>query len=155
MDENNFFRQATLRICGHLEIEKGMFSCLSFLEFFIPVEKMYLQLYELGLGAMRVIARATKKEGTRIDVLNPFTAEAKESLAMNRIDLEKSRLPEVMIINHPESDPISRTMLESLKEEMDSSIMVMYLIMDNIPLGSLVLITRGNNQYTDEHARLL
>jgi len=155
MDENNFFRQATLRICGHLEIEKGMFSCLSFLEFFIPVEKMYLQLYELGLGAMRVIAKATKKEGTRIDVLNPFTAEAKESLAMNRMDLEKSQLPEVMIINRPESDPISRTMLESLREEMDVSIMVMPLILDNIPLGSLVLIAKGNNQYNDEHARLL
>ena len=155
MDENNFFRQATMRICGHLEIEKGMASCLSFLEFFMPVQKMYLQLYELGLGAMRVIARATAKEGTRMDVLNPFTAEAKESVAMNRMDLEKGKLPEVMIINHPESDPISRTMLESMKEEMGSSILLMFLIMDNVPLGSLVLMTKGNNQYTDEHARLL
>ncbi len=155
MDENNFFRQATLRICGHLEIEKGMSFCLRFLESFIPVETMYLQLYELGLGAMRVIARATVKEGTRIDVLNPFTNEAKESLAKRRIDLEKSRMPDVMIINHPESEPISRTMLESLGEEMDSSVLVMSLIMDNLPLGGLVLIAKGNNQYTDEHARLL
>ncbi len=155
MDENDFFRQATLRICGHLEIEKGMSSCLSFLESFMPVETMYLQLYEISLGAMRVIAKATAKEGTRIDVLNPFTAEAKESLAMRRIELEKSELPDVMIINHPESEPISRAMLESLREEMDSSILVMSLIMDNVPLGSLVLITKGNNQYTDEHARLL
>ena len=155
MDENNFFRQATIRICGHLEIEKGMSSCLRFLEPFIPVETMYLQLYELNLGAMRVIAKATAKKGTRIDVLNPFTAEAKQSLAMRRIDLEKSLLPEVLIINHPESDPISRTMLESLGENMDSSILVMSLIMDDVPLGGLVVITKGNDRYTDEHARLL
>ena len=155
MDENNFFRQATLRICGHLEIEKGMSSCLRFLESFIPVETMYLQLYELNLGAMRVIAKATAKEGTRIDALNPFTAEAKQSLAMRRIDLEKSELPDVLIINHPESDRISRTMLESLGEKMDSSLLVMSLIMDDVPLGGLVLITKGNDRYTQKHARLL
>ena len=155
MDENNFFRQATIRICGHLEIEKGMSSCLRFLEPFIPVETMYLQLYELNLGAMRVIAKATAKQGIRIDVLNPFTAEAKQSLAMTRVDLEKSGFPDVLIFNHPESDPISRTMLESLGEQLDSSILVMSLIMDNVPLGGLVLITNGNDRYTDEHARLL
>jgi formate hydrogenlyase transcriptional activator len=155
MDENDFFRQATLRICGHLEIEKGMSSCLCFLESFIPVETMFLQLYELTRGAMRVIAKATAKQGTRIDVLTPFTAEAKQSLAMRRIDLEKSLLPDVLIINHPESDPIGRTMLESVGEKLDSSLLIMSLIMDDVPLGGLVLITKGNDRYTDEHARLL
>ena len=28
MDENEFFHQATLRICGNLEIEKSLASCL-------------------------------------------------------------------------------------------------------------------------------
>jgi hypothetical protein len=28
MDENEFFREATIAICGNLEIEKALFSCL-------------------------------------------------------------------------------------------------------------------------------
>jgi len=31
MDKNKFFREATLRICGNLEIEEAMFSTLQFL----------------------------------------------------------------------------------------------------------------------------
>ncbi|MBW1909044.1 MAG: hypothetical protein JRJ11_05810, partial [Deltaproteobacteria bacterium] len=131
VDENDFFRKATLRICGHLDIEIAMSSCLKYIESFMPAETMYLQLYELNLGAMRVIAKATAKGGEKIDVLTPFPPEAKDSLAMKRADYEKSEIPNVMIFNHPEADPISSTMLESLGETKDSSILVMPLVMED------------------------
>ncbi len=155
VDENDFFRKATLTICGHLDIEKGMSSCLRYLKSFMPVETMYLQVYELSLGAMRVIARANSKQGKRIDVLAPFPPEAKNSLASQRADFEKSNYQDVAIINRPGMDPISRTMLESLGGKMDSSILVLMLIMEDIPLGNLILITRENDSYTKEHAHLL
>lgn len=59
MDENEFFRQATLRICGNLEIEEALFSCFHFLKQTIPVDRLLLQLYESSLGAVRTIAIAT------------------------------------------------------------------------------------------------
>ena len=37
MDENEFFRQATLRICGNLEIEEAMQMLLRFLKKVMPV----------------------------------------------------------------------------------------------------------------------
>ncbi len=40
VNENEFFRQATLRICGHLDIEKAMHACLSYLSSEIPVTKI-------------------------------------------------------------------------------------------------------------------
>jgi len=46
-------------------------------------------------------------------------------------------------------------MLESLGETKDSSILVMPLVMEDIILGSLVIIAQGNDRYTEEHARLL
>ena len=155
VDENDFFRQATLRICEHLDIEIGMSSCLQYLESFLPADTMYLQLYELSLGAMRVIAKATAKEGIKLDILTPFPPEAKNSAAMKRANFEKSKLPGVMIVNRPESEPISRTMLEALGERKDSSILVMPLVIEDIPLGSLVILAEGHNRYTEEHARLL
>ena len=47
MDENEFFRQATLRICGNLEIEEALFSCFHFLKQTIPVDRLLLQLYRI------------------------------------------------------------------------------------------------------------
>ncbi len=155
LDENDFFRKATLSICGHLDIEKGMSSCLRHLKSFMPVETMYLQLYEMSLGAMRIIAKATSKEGKRVDVLTLFPKEAKNLLANKRADFEKQDSPDAVIINHPELDPISRTMLEFLGEKMDSSILVLMLIMENIPIGNLVLLAKGHDRYTHKHAHLL
>jgi hypothetical protein len=62
MDENEFFREATLCICGNLEIEEALFSCFHFLKQTIPVDRLLLQLYESGLGAVRTIAIATASE---------------------------------------------------------------------------------------------
>jgi len=36
MNDNEFFRQATLRICGNLEIEKALKECLRFLQKVMP-----------------------------------------------------------------------------------------------------------------------
>ena len=43
MDKNVFFREATLRICGNLEIEEAMFSTLNFLEQSMPATIMFLE----------------------------------------------------------------------------------------------------------------
>ncbi len=155
VDKNDFFRKATLSICGHLDIEKGMSSCLRHLESFMPVKTMYLQLYELNLGAMRIIAKATSKEGKKVNILTPFPPEAKNLLANQRADFEKPDSPDAVIINRPRLDPISYTMLESLGEKMDSSILVLMLIMEDIPIGNLVLLAKGQDRYTQEHAHLL
>ena len=56
MDENEFFRQATLRVCGNLEIEEALVSSLNFLRQEMPTDRMFLQAYDPGFGAMRTIA---------------------------------------------------------------------------------------------------
>ena len=62
MDKNDFFRQATLRICGNLEIEEALVSSLNFLSKEMPVDRMFLQFFEEGLNAMRTVAMATPKK---------------------------------------------------------------------------------------------
>ncbi len=52
VDKNAFFRQATLRICGHLDVENTLHACAQYLESFIPVDKMYLQLYQPDIPAL-------------------------------------------------------------------------------------------------------
>ena len=86
VDENDFFRQATLRICSSLEIEKAMLRCLEFLEKFIPASEMYLNLYEPGLGVIRNLAFVTRT-GSR----KAFTAKQISKEAINQIESGRSQ----------------------------------------------------------------
>ena len=65
VDDNEFFRDATLSICGSLEIEEAMSACVRAMQEFLPVDRMFLQVYEPDLGAMRTVATATTG-GTRV-----------------------------------------------------------------------------------------
>ena len=63
INENEFFRNATLRICGNLEIEEGLRACINYLSRHMPADRLYLETHERELGAMRIIARASADEG--------------------------------------------------------------------------------------------
>ena len=67
MDKNEFFRIATLKIMGNLDLKVGLKSCLEYISDYIPADRIYLQKYEGVLGAMRLVACATKEHcGTSI-----------------------------------------------------------------------------------------
>ena len=57
VDENEFFREATLRICGNLEIEEGLRSCFEYIAQHLPADRIYLERSEPDLGAMRILVR--------------------------------------------------------------------------------------------------
>ncbi len=156
--ENDFFRQATMRICGHLEIEEAMSSCIRYLEPVMPADKMYLEIYEGDFGTMHLIAEATAEGGKKLDDLVPMTPEAKRFIETEANKYEESGWPEeVLIVNRPdegEENVISRVMLDHLGLQ-GSSHLLMYLVIDGVALGSLVLLARGPDRYTRDHARLL
>ena len=82
MDKNEFFRNATLRICGNLAIEKALFACLKYLKEVMPVDIMVLEYYDHEYGAMRTIARAAKSNYVKLDLITPLSDEAKKSAAL-------------------------------------------------------------------------
>ena len=47
MDENFFFREATLRLCSSLDIEVALKRCYEFVRPFIPVNRMGLHIVDL------------------------------------------------------------------------------------------------------------
>ena len=69
VDDNEFFRNATLKICGNLAIEEAMRDCIGYLAAFIPVDRMFMQVYESDLAAMRTLAVATADRGEEVDLL--------------------------------------------------------------------------------------
>ncbi len=77
VDESEFFREATLHICGNLDIEKAMVQFLRYVRKFMPADRIILERYDEGLGSIRSIVDATPECGNRVDSLAPLSDETK------------------------------------------------------------------------------
>lgn len=86
MDENEFFLQPTLKICGSLDIEKGLQECFNYLVNFMPADNLYLERYERDMTAVNIIAHANEGGASRLNLFVPLDNEAKEK--MNSLAVE-------------------------------------------------------------------
>jgi len=150
IDENEFFRNATLRICGNLEIEEAMSSCVRYLREFVPVDRMFLQVYEPELGAIRTVAAATGEDGEKADLLTPLAEETRERIRQRPATAEE----DVVVIDSEDRNPVAREMLR-FHGIQGSSILRMRLATEGGRFGGVVLTADGADRYTVEHARLL
>ena len=107
MDHNEFFRLVTLCICGNLEIEKAMSNCIGAVRDFLPVDRMFLQIYEPNLGAMRTMASATAEKGEKLDLLTPLPKEAREQVRRRL----SGPVGDVVVIDSADRNPVAREML--------------------------------------------
>ena len=148
IDDNDFFREATMRICGSLEIEKALGSCLQFLRESLPLDTIILQRFDQDQNAMRTIAVATLTECHAVDYLTPLSEEA-----INCAHDELKILHGVYIFDTPETCAISREMLDFHKASC-TSLMVMPLQSEELIVGHLVCISDGEI-LGEEHARLI
>ena len=148
IDDNDFFREATMRICGSLEIEKALGSCLQFLRESLPLDRIILQRFDENQNSMRTIAIATEEECLSVDYLTPLSEEAR-----NCAHDELKEFYGVYIFDTPETCAISREMLDFHKTTC-TSLIVMPLQSEEQIVGHLVCISE-KEILTKEHARLI
>jgi transcriptional regulator with GAF, ATPase, and Fis domain len=152
VDPNEFFREITLKLCGHLDIEEGLHACIKYLSQHMPADAIYLQKYEENLGIMRFIARANPEKGERMNVLVPVSAEAKAKAAENLKDIDIGQRP-AFIINDSETDPIARDLVR-LMGYPPCSILGIMLIVSGQRVGAAILSAKGINRFNKQHAKL-
>lgn len=150
MNPNDFFRQATLRICGNLRIEAALFNTMQFLQQFMPVSRMFLEHYDKSLDAMRTIAVATMLEGKEVDLLTSLSNEARKQA----IDKYSQKSEKVYLFEDPEQEQLAHEML-SFHGSKASTLMVMPLESGGNILGTLVMVSEGNVRFTKRHAEWL
>ncbi len=149
-----FFRQATLRICGHLQIEVALSECLKYLKTILPVDSINLAVWEPDISSLRIIARATVLKGEKTDILIHMSLDAKEHIERIYSRFKISDWPDAAIINNPETDPITKILTRQFNEE-DSSLLHMPLETVGRPLCSIMVRTQGKNKYTKDQAQML
>ena len=144
IDENVFFREATMRICSSLDLEVAMWRTLQYIRSFMPADEMYLHIYEPGLGALRTIAGAAAEAGRKMNTITPLPEAVRKRVL---------ETPQMLMINHAEMEKGFKFMLDYYGRK-DTSALMRLLDIDGEKLGMLALLVKGRNQFSDEQARL-
>jgi transcriptional regulator with GAF, ATPase, and Fis domain len=150
LDENEFFRQATLSLFSSLDVQTSMQRCLDFLRPYIPVSGLLFAMYDSELNIGKILASIwpadLEKPGDIISFPLEFWsyfktkwATASDVRICNDIDKE----------DEPERQMFFKTW------PSDVSLLFMNLNLDGKQLGSLNLYVKGKHRYTDHHAHLI
>jgi transcriptional regulator with GAF, ATPase, and Fis domain len=150
VDENLFFREATLRLCSSLKIETGLKRCYEYIKQFIPVKRMGLDIVDPEENTLQFVAHVGEdlpKEFERMVHL-PEKGRGARSAVLKSSDA-------ILVQNQPDPDLLPHELLERLGQNESYSFIHMALELDGNRIGHLGLMADGVNQYTDAHVRLL
>ena len=150
VDKNEFFRQATIRICGSLNIETALTRCFHHLERTLPVDEMGLYLYDPGLNVFQRIAGVKSHGKNEFSPVSPLPDASKEKWSAIWADMG-----DITIINRIEERPEIREVIEMYGLEVDISLIAMRLELEGKRVGLLLLRAKGRDRYLEEHARLV
>jgi formate hydrogenlyase transcriptional activator len=148
IDKSKFFKEATLRICGDLEIEKALHSLLLYLRNFMPVARMYLSYYDDTLQSTNIIARADEKVSEKLDLVVPLPKDASE-IARNI-----SSYGEVVLLENPQEFPLTRHTMKVL-DVSASSIIGLMLRSEDKMVGTLGLQSDGEPKFVESNLELI
>jgi transcriptional regulator with GAF, ATPase, and Fis domain len=147
VDENEFFREATLRICGSLDVETFLYNSFMYIRRFIPADTVFLTHFNRQKGEHIALARSSEEGGSLLNLsvsmpseIRPFVVRTdKKSIAVDRAE------------THPTAQPwIVRGLLDK-----DSSLLVVRLVMDGHIVGGVIFVAQESARFTQGHADLL
>ncbi len=150
VNENVFFREATLRICSSLSILKALKGCFDYIRLHIPMNVMVLHILDLDLNLLRVVARVGDDFMEEPNRISPLPEKGRRERTAFLYGGEVTR-----IINQPDLEAGLPETLETLGLESDLSVMLMSLKLEGNLIGEIGVGADGINRYNDEHARLL
>ncbi|MBC2704714.1 sigma-54-dependent Fis family transcriptional regulator [Desulfobacula sp.] len=148
IDENEFFREAALRICGTFEIEEALWNCFKYISKFIKVDRAYLHYFKPEENCGIIFAMADHDRGQRVNIKSfppPDVCSIMKSVQM----------PEQLLFNRADEDPMGSYMLSAVGMHEKCSLIVTKLIVDNKWVGGVSFGTFGWDQYNDKDLHLL
>ncbi len=145
INKDEFFREATLRICSSLELNTAFGRAFEYMRKFFPLDYMSLHILDKNLGATRLIAFATVKNVKPEEIL-PLPEGIWEWM-------KGLRHPFTLTTSSIQDEPI-RIFASLIKLHGYSDLTLPLRIEDNL-IGFLVFRARSDDKYTAEHIDLL
>jgi len=142
MDNKDFFRSATLNICGSLDIEKALWHCLIYIRDVMPVDQMSLHLYDPNTGVGEIIAHATSETYKAMSVKIPISKKGQRQI--------ENRSRRIYNVAKAKDDVIASAPTNYLGCQ-DLACLIMDLVIEKKFLGVVVLHGNPGDQFTDKH----
>ena len=149
INENEFFKNATLKICSSLDPDKALNRLLNYVKTFVPLRGMNLGLVDVEQGVLHFIAWSSTQRDPR-----PFTRiqvpkEQKRFLAKNWPKEER-----IYIFNDPEElDP---NYLKTLKKIWNfQSMLTMKFDVEGQRIGGMTMWMDEPNGFNEERVKLI
>ncbi len=145
-NDTDFFHQATIKICGTLDIAKAIQDCAACLKRRLPLDGLMLSTYEPERGAIRILAMDTPlptAPWAHPVQLSPEAVARLQTLGNGAFLYRKS-----------ETDPIARDLGEALGIDPASQI-IMHLTVDAKQLGVVLIFSMEADVYDQEHVRMM
>ena len=147
IDNNEFFRESTLRISGSLEIEKALWQFLLYVKDIIPVWQMFIAHYDRETGIVETVAHASSEYYRADSIKVQIPPEGRKRV-------EDQRFMQVRRIKNTSLDPI----VESFCRDfgcLERSCMLMDLIIERKFLGLVAFFGRSGKEFGMEHEKLI
>jgi len=152
VDENVFFREATLRICSSLDIVTAFKRCFEYIRAVIPANGMTLHILDPDRNDLTFVASVGLNHINERVV--PLPEKGRDKRASD-LQVALSADEGKVLILHPDKEPGLPEVLGQLGVSPNISLLNLIMQLEGNRIGSLALYADGLNQYTAEHARLL
>ena len=152
IDEKEFFRKATIRICGSLDIIKALKETIAFLQKYIPADGIGMIVYHPDEEAMETVAGVLAPGQEILGLKVGIGRDIKHLI--DHVYRRPFQEPQVRIIDRLSQDKLSRSVANSLGQA-DASCLQLRLRLEGEILGLLGIISSKGQSFSTEHARLV
>jgi transcriptional regulator with GAF, ATPase, and Fis domain len=147
VDEKEFFREATLRICGSLDVENFLYESYGYVSRFVPADTVFLTYFDRDRGKHLALAKATKEGGTLLNLA--------VSMPMNLRSFVMRPDKQTLILDRAEAHPTSRPWIAQGLLENEASLIVLRLVVGEDLVGALVFHAKKSGVFSREHGDLI
>jgi len=145
VNRDEFFREVTLRICSSLDIGVAVKRAFDYLREHFPLDEVYLDIFDIQLGAIRRIAHFAKGAGETAEDIVPLPELVWEwGRGLSG--------PQIMDARNVSGPAKAIAALVKLEGNTD---LALPLRVENELIGMLVLRAYGEGIYKQVHAELL
>jgi transcriptional regulator with GAF, ATPase, and Fis domain len=147
VDEREFFREATMRICGSLDVQTFLYESFLYLRDYLPADSVFLTHYRPERGEHAALARASTEGSSLLNLT--LTVPPDIRTFVKRPDKETP------VIERAEMHPTARPWISKGLLEKDASLLVLRLIVDRDIVGGVTFVSKQSGAFTRKHADLV
>ncbi|MEW6078447.1 MAG: sigma 54-interacting transcriptional regulator [Thermodesulfobacteriota bacterium] len=141
------FNQVKLRLSSKGDIGETLCAYYECLHEFLPVDQISLAKFDFDQKYMRIFAQVSE---TGSEMTN-FSYEVPEQL----LDLMKQgKLPEIYVINEPDTDPIGRAIID-FEGVSDWSLIFLPIKEHHVVSGAILFVANSRKKFAENHSFLL